>query len=64
MSHLLQLSDEDKIKIARDAVRCAVPISPVIQSWLHANSLFDRVANPRKADAVNTATPDEQGNTG
>lgn len=61
MSHYLELSDEDKIKIARDAVRCNVPIAPVIASWLHAEGLYDRVANPRKTNAEDAPSHDAEG---
>lgn len=47
MSHYMDLSDEDKIKLARDAVRCNVPISPSIASWLHEHGLYERVTNPK-----------------
>lgn len=57
MSHYLNLSDEDKIKIARDAVRANVPIAPVVEGWLHANGLHDRVTNPRKTDASIDTSP-------
>lgn len=53
MSHYLSLSDEDKIRLAQEAVQCNVPIAPVIAGWLHENSLHDRVANPRKLNANN-----------
>lgn len=59
MSHYLDLSDEDKIKIASDAVRCNVPIAPVIANWLHENSLHERVVNPRKTDADQTNITDD-----
>jgi hypothetical protein len=64
VSHFLNLSDEDKIKIARDAVRCNIPISPVIAHWLHENSLHERVINPRKHDANETHVTDEPRATG
>ncbi len=59
MSHYLDLSDEDKIKIARDAVRCRVPIAPAIAGWLHSQGLHDRVANPRiKNESTTTGSPE------
>ena len=58
MSHFLNLSDEDKIRIARDAVQCHVPIAPVIVGWLQANGLHDRVTNPRRTNAIITNQPD------
>jgi len=64
VSHYLELSDEDKIKIARDAVRCNVPIAPVVAGWLHSEGLFDRVANPRKTNANDTTSHAEPGTTG
>lgn len=69
VSHYLDLSDEDRIKIARDAVKCSVPISPVIAGWLHEQGLHDRIANPRKtnaehADQRNEPAPSGQGETG
>ena len=60
MSRYLELSDEAKIGLARDAVKCNVPIAPVIVGWLHENGLHDRVANPRKLDDRNTRQPDDQ----
>lgn len=64
MSHLMDLSDEGKIKIARDAVRCNVPISPVISSWLQANGLYDRVTNPRRTHESNGTSPGGPGTAG
>lgn len=57
MSHYHNLSDEEKIKIARDAVKCRVPIAPVVAGWLHEHGLYDRVTNPKVQHASNnTAT--------
>jgi hypothetical protein len=61
VSHYLNLSDDDKIKIASDAVRCNVPIAPVIAGWLHENGLHERVINPRKTNAETAPVENEQG---
>lgn len=53
MSHYEALTDEEKIKIARDAVSCGIPIAPTIVTWLHINGLYERVTNPRKTHAEN-----------
>lgn len=64
MSHYMDLSDEDKIKLARDSVRCRVPIATVIANWLRENNLYDMVTNPRRTNATTTSTPCGSGTTG
>lgn len=58
MSHYLDLTPEERIKLARDAVKARVPIAPVIASWLHAEGLYDRVTNPKASnDPTNASDP-------
>lgn len=52
MSHYNQLTDDQRLKLARDAVRYRVPIAPQIALWLQENGLYDQITNPRKSNAV------------
>ncbi len=58
MSRYLELSDEDRIRICKDAVRCGVPIAPALVSWLHEKGLYDRVTNPRKVSHAEHDNPE------
>lgn len=57
MSHYLNLSDEGKIKLAQESVRCHVPIAPVVAAWLRENNLYDMVTNPRGTHENGTTGP-------
>lgn len=48
MSHFDDLSPEERIKLARDAVKFRIPISPRIALWLQEEGLYDQVTNPKK----------------
>ncbi len=48
MSHYDQLTDEERIKMARDAVKYRIPIAPRIALWLQENGLYDQITSPRK----------------
>lgn len=50
MSHYDDLTDEQRIKLARDAVKYKVPIAPRIALWLQDNGLYDQITNPRKVE--------------
>ena len=50
MSHYDDLTDEQRIKLARDAVKFGVPIAPRIALWLQDNGLYDQITNPRKVE--------------
>lgn len=50
MSHYDNLTDEQRIKLARDAVKYKVPIAPRIALWLQDNGLYDQITNPRKVE--------------
>lgn len=48
MSHYDALSGEQRIKLARDAVKYRVPIAPRIALWLQEQGLYDQITNPQK----------------
>ena len=48
MSHYDALTDEQRIKLARDAVKFRVPIAPRIALWLQEAGLYDQITNPKK----------------
>lgn len=50
MSHYDDLTDEQRIKLSRDAVKYKVPIAPRIALWLQDNGLYDQITNPRKVE--------------
>lgn len=56
MSPYDDLSDEQRIKMARDAVRFRVPIAPQITLWLQENGLHEQITNPRKTNASQEST--------
>jgi len=48
MCHYDALEPEQRIKLARDAVKYRIPISPRIALWLQEEGLYDQVTNPKK----------------
>ena len=62
MSHYDNLTDEQRIKLARDAVKYKVPIAPRIALWLQDNGLYDQITNPRKVEKnADTSEHDDDG---
>ena len=56
MSHYDALTDEQRIKMAKDAVRFRVPIAPRIALWLQENGLYEQITNPRINNASKEST--------
>ncbi len=56
MSHYDALTDEQRIKMAKDAVRFRVPIAPRIALWLQENGLYEQITNPRITNASKEST--------
>ena len=50
MSLYDELTDELRIKLAKDAVRYNIPIAPAIVTWLHSHGLHEQIVNPRKTN--------------
>ncbi len=48
MSHFDDLTDVQRIKLARDAVKYRIPIAPRIALWLQEHGLYDQITNPKK----------------
>lgn len=48
MCHYEDLTDTQRIKLARDSVKFRVPIAPKITLWLRENGLYDQITNPQK----------------
>lgn len=70
MSHYDDLTDEQRIKLARDAVKYGVPIAPRIALWLQDQGIYDQITNPRKLsddtnkDASGTDADSDPGGSG
>jgi len=47
MSHYDALADDQKIRLASEAVSLNTPIPPAIRTWLEDNSLLYKVQNPK-----------------
>lgn len=62
MSHYNALTDSERIRLARDAVKCHVPIAPFIENWLKEENLYDQIMNPRKTNEI-TANRESGQNT-
>ena len=56
MSAFDTLTDEQRIRLAKEAVKYRVPIAPQIVTWLHANGLYDQITNPRKMNVSKEST--------
>lgn len=56
MSHYDDLTEEQRIKMARDAVKYRVPIAPRIRLWLSENGLLDQITNPRRINNADAST--------
>ena len=59
MSHFDDLTDVQRIKLARDAVKYRIPIAPRIALWLQEQGLYDQITNPKKVtqhDVPNDST--------
>ena len=48
MSRYHELSDEERIKMAKDAVKYKVPIAPALALWLREEGLYDQIVNPKR----------------
>lgn len=56
MSLYDELTDELRIKLAKDAVRYNIPIAPAIVTWLHSHGLHEQIVNPRKTNGSSQGT--------